>query len=93
MSDFADHAAEEPELGSAPKRAHHLTLLVERERIAHELNYRVIQRIFAVGLDLQSTIARSRSSEVTARLNRSVTDLQTVIVEIRTAVFELHPPA
>ena len=64
--------------------------MVERERIAHELNYRVIQRIFAIGLDLQGTIARSRSSEVTARLNRSVTDLQTVIVDIRTTVFELH---
>ena len=64
--------------------------MVERERIAHELNYRLIQRIFAVGLDLQGTIARSRSSEITARLKRSVTDLQTVIKDIRATVFELH---
>jgi hypothetical protein len=40
MSDFADHAAEAPELGSALERARHMTLVVERERIAHELNYR-----------------------------------------------------
>ncbi len=90
MSDFADHAAEAPELGSALERARHLTVLVERERIAHELNDLVIQGIFAVSLDLQATIARSRSSELTARLNQSVTDLQTVIENIRTTVFELH---
>jgi signal transduction histidine kinase len=90
MSDFTDHATEEPELGSALERARHLTLLVERERIAHELNYRLIQRIFAIGLDLEGTIARSRASEITARLKRSVTDLQTVIADIHTTVFELH---
>jgi signal transduction histidine kinase len=90
MSDFTDHAAEEPELGSARERARDMTLLVERERIAHELNYRLIQRIFAVGLDLQGTIARSRASEITARLNRSVTELQAVINDIRATVFELH---
>ena len=86
-----------PILSTAPlERARHLTVLADRERIAHELNDHVIQRIYAVGLDLQGTIARSRSSEITARLNRSVTDLQTVIEDILTTVFELHatgPPA
>ena len=83
-----------PVLSPAPlERARHLTVLADRERIAHELNDRVIQRIFAIGLDLQGTIARSRSSEITARLNRSVTDLQTVIEDIRTTVFELHASA
>ena len=80
-----------PVLSLAPlERARHLTVLADRERIAHELNDHVIQRIFAVGLDLQGTIARSRSSEITARLNRSVTDLQAVIEDIITTVFELH---
>ena len=90
MSDFADHAAVALTLGSALERARHLTVLADRERIAHDLNDHVIQRIFAVGMDLQGTIARSRSSEITARLNRSVTDLQTAIEDIRTTVFELH---
>ena len=95
---FADnrmHAGEimnaPPMLSTAPlERARHLRVLADRERIAHELNDHVIQRIFAAGLDLQGTIARSRSSEITARLNRSVTDLQTVIEDIITTVFELH---
>ena len=90
MSDVVDHAVVELELGGAPERARHLTVLADRERIAHHLNDDVIQRISAVGLDLQGTIARFRSSELTARLNRSVTDLQTVIEDIRTTVFELR---
>jgi signal transduction histidine kinase len=80
-----------PILSTAPlERARHLTVLADRERIAHELNDHVIQQIYAVGLDLQGIIAQSRSSEITARLNRSVADLQTVIEEIITTVFELH---
>lgn len=81
-----------PPIHSTPplERARPLTVLADREWIAQELNDHVIQRIFAVGLDLQGTIARSRSSEITARLNRSVTDLQTVIEDIRTTVVELQ---
>jgi signal transduction histidine kinase len=90
MTDFADRVAVAPELGSALERARHVTVLADRERIAHDLNDHVIQQIFAVSLDLQGTIARSRSSDITARLNQSVTDLQTVIEDIRTTVFELH---
>ena len=81
-----------PILSTAPlERARHLTVLADRERIAHELNDHVIQQIYAVGLDLQGIIAQSRSSEITARLNRSVADLQTVIEDIITTVFELQP--
>jgi two-component system, NarL family, sensor histidine kinase DevS len=55
-----------PVLISAPlERARHLTVLADRERIARDLNDHVIQQIFAVGLDLQGTIARSRSKEIT----------------------------
>ena len=89
-ADFLDHAAVALEPDRAVENARHLTVLADRERIAHDLNDHVIQQIFAIGLDLQGTIARSRSSEITARLNRSVTDLQTVIEDIRTTVFELH---
>ncbi len=89
-TDFADRAAVTPEPGRALEHARHVTVLADRERIARDLNDHVIQQIFAVGLDLQGTIARSRSGEIIARLNRSVTDLQTVIEDIRTTVFQLH---
>ena len=90
MSDFADHAAMALTLASALEHARYLTVLADRERIGHDLHDHVIQRLFAAGLDLQGTIARSRSSEITDRLNRTVTDLQTTIEEIRTTIFELH---
>jgi signal transduction histidine kinase len=90
MSDFADHAAMALTLASALEHARYLTVLADRERIGHDLHDHVIQRLFAAGLDLQGTIARSRSSEITDRLNRTVTDLQTTIEDIRTTIFELH---
>jgi len=90
MSDFADHAAMALALASALEHTRYLTVLADRERIGQDLHDHVIQRLFAAGLDLQGTIARSRSSEITDRLNRTVTDLQTTIEDIRTTIFELH---
>jgi two-component system, NarL family, sensor histidine kinase DevS len=90
MSDFADHATAALMLANALEHARNLTVLADRERIGHDLQDHVIQRLFAAGIDLQGTIARSRSSEITDRLNRTVTDLQITIEDIRTTVFELH---
>jgi signal transduction histidine kinase len=78
-------------LSTAPlEHARHLTVLADRERIACDLNDGVIQRIFAVGLDLQGATVRSRTSEITARLNQSIADLQAVIEDIRATILELH---
>ena len=90
MSHFADHAAMALTLASALEHARYLTVLADRERIGHDLHDHVIHRLFAAAIDLQGTIARSRSSEITDRLNRTVTDLQTTIEDIRTTIFELH---
>jgi signal transduction histidine kinase len=90
MSDFADHAAVALTLAAAREHARELTVLADRERIAHDLHDHVIQRLFAAGMDLQGTIARSRSSDITDRLNRTVTDLQTTIEDIRTTIFDLQ---
>ena len=91
ISDFADHAAVALTLATAREQARELTVLADRERIAHDLHDHVIQRLFAAGMDLQGTIARSRPGVITDRLNRTVTDLQTTIEEIRTAIFDLQP--
>ncbi|MGE5695522.1 MAG: GAF domain-containing protein [Candidatus Sericytochromatia bacterium] len=90
MGDFADHAAMAITLASAHEHARDLTILADRERIAHDLHDHVIQRLFAAGIDLQGTIARSGSSEVNSRLTRTVDSLQSVIDEIRTAIFNLQ---
>lgn len=93
VSDFATHAAIALVLASAREDARRLTILAERERIAHDLHDHVIQRLFAAGIDLQGTLARTRSPEVADRLNRTLDDLQTVIEEIRTTIFQLKSPA
>lgn len=92
MSDFADHAAVALALSVSREQALKLSVISDRERIAHDLHDHVIQRLFAVGMDLQGTAARSRSPEITKRLNRAIDDLQTTIEEIRGTIFALQPP-
>jgi len=92
VSDFATHAAIALVLASAREDARRLTILTERERIAHDLHDHVIQRLFAAGMDLQGTLARARSPEVADRLNHTLDDLQTIIEEIRTTIFQLKTP-
>lgn len=92
VNDFATHAAIALALTSAREDARQLTILAERERIAHDLHDHVIQRLFAAGMNLQGTLARARSPEVADRLNRTLDDLQTIIEEIRTTIFALRSP-
>jgi two-component system sensor histidine kinase DevS len=94
MAAFTDQAALAWQLGSTQRRVRELDIIADRDRIARDLHHHVIQRIFAVELALQGTIPRVRSTEVQQRLSGSIDDLQSVIQEIRTAVFDLHgaPP-
>ncbi len=94
MAAFTDQAALAWQLGSTQRDMRELDILADRDRIAHDLHHHVIQQIFAVELALQGTIPRARSIEVQQRLFGSIDDLQGVIQEIRTAIFDLHgaPP-
>ena len=94
MAAFTDQAVLAWQLGSAQRWTRELSILADRDRIAHDLHHHVIQQIFAVELTLQATIARTRSIEVQQRLSGSIDDLQGVIREIRSAIFDLHgaPP-
>jgi signal transduction histidine kinase len=93
MAAFADQAALAWQLATSQRLARELDVLADRDRIARDLHDHVIQRLFAVGLALQGTIPRARSPEVQKRLSEYVDDLQAVIQEIRTAIFDLHAPA
>jgi two-component system sensor histidine kinase DevS len=90
MAAFADQAALAWQSAVTQRRLRELDILTDRDRIARDLHDHVIQRLFAVGLALQGTISRARSTEVQQRLADSVDDLQAVIQEIRTAIFDLH---
>jgi two-component system, NarL family, sensor histidine kinase DevS len=90
MAAFVDQAALAWQLAATQRRMRELDVLTDRDRIARDLHDHVIQRLFAVGLALQGTIPRARAPEVQERLTGCVDDLQEVIQEIRTAIFDLH---
>jgi signal transduction histidine kinase len=90
MATFADQAALAWQLATTQRQMRELDILTDRDRIARDLHDHVIQRLFAIGLGMQGTIARIRSTEIQQRLSDSIDDLQGVIQDIRTAIFDLH---
>lgn len=90
MAAFTDQAAVAWQLAVSQRRMHELEVISERDRIARDLHDHVIQRLFAVGLTLQGAIPRARVPEVQERLADTVDELQNVIQEIRTTIFDLH---
>jgi signal transduction histidine kinase len=90
MAAFTDQAALAWQLATTHRRMRELDILTDRDRIARDLHDHVIQRLFAAGLALQGTIPRTLSAEVRQRISACVDDLQEVIQEIRTTIFDLH---
>lgn len=66
-----------------------LSVLDDRDRIARDLHDRVVQRIFAVGMSLQSATRLPDLGLVVDRVTKAVDDLDATITEIRTTIFEL----
>ena len=64
-----------------------LAVLEDRDRIARDLHDGVIQRLFAAGLHLQSSIGRPDQD---TRLTAVIEDIDEAIKEIRTTIFTLH---
>ncbi len=89
-SAFTDQAALVMQLADTQVRMRELDILSDRDRIARDLHDHVIQRLFAIGLGLQGTVPRVRTPEVRVRLTDAISDLQDVVQEIRTSIFDLH---
>ncbi|BBY62219.1 histidine kinase [Mycolicibacterium helvum] len=90
MAGFADQATLAWQLATTQRHLRELDVLSDRDRIARDLHDHVIQRLFAIGLTLQGTIPRAKVPDVQQRLVATVDELQGVIQEIRTAIFDLH---
>ncbi|MFD3704853.1 GAF domain-containing sensor histidine kinase [Nocardia sp. NPDC058658] len=87
---FCDQAALAVRLADAQRRMRELDLVADRDRIARDLHDHVIQRLFAIGLTVQATMPKAVVPEVRQRLSTVIMDLQEVVQEIRTSIFDLH---
>jgi signal transduction histidine kinase len=69
-----------------------IALLEERERIARDLHDKVIQRLFAAGMALQTALPLTARTEVATRISLAIEDLDETIREIRYTIFALERP-
>ncbi|RSM80997.1 histidine kinase [Amycolatopsis sp. WAC 01375] len=90
VASFADQAALALQLAARQRTARELDVLADRDRIARELHDHVIQRLFAVGLAMQSTHRRADTPELRRRIGESIDQMHEIVHEIRTAIFDLH---
>jgi len=90
VSTFADQAALALQRAETQAAQRELEVLADRDRIARDLHDHVIQRLFAVGLALQSSHRREKSPQQAARLAEHIDQLHDVIQEIRTTIFDLQ---
>lgn len=67
----------------------HLAVLEDRERIARELHDKVIQRLFAAGMTLQTTLPIARA-EVASHITQAVEEIDETIRDIRRTIFALE---
>jgi signal transduction histidine kinase len=66
-----------------------MSVLDDRDRIARDLHDRVIQRVYAVGMNLQGSMRLPERDQVIERVSRAIDDLDLTISEIRSSIFEL----
>ena len=78
------------ELAERRRDAEDLAVLEDRDRIARDLHDHVIQRLFAVGMSLESTGRFDLPEGAAERVRRCVADLDDTIRDIRTTIFELQ---
>ena len=90
MATFTDQATLAWQLANTQRRMRELDVIADRERIARDLHDHVIQRLFAAGLSLQGASQSVGSPKLRTRLDDVVDELQGVIQEIRTTIFDLH---
>jgi signal transduction histidine kinase len=71
------------------QRVQEIAIYDDRDRLARDLHDTVIQRLFAVGLSLQSMAGAAASEGLTSRLNAAISDLDDTIRQVRSTIYEL----
>ncbi|MCW2794502.1 MAG: hypothetical protein JWO76_3600 [Nocardioides sp.] len=90
LASFADQAALALDRAQAIVDREELAVISDRERIARDLHDVVIQRLFAIGLQLQGVSMLAGNPDVAERLDQAVNDLDLTIRDIRGTIFELQ---
>ncbi len=70
-------------------RVQQVAVYEERDRVARDLHDTVIQRLFAVGLSLQSMTTSATAKLDRERLTKTIADVDDTIRQVRTSIFEL----
>ncbi len=87
---FASHVSLAIDHARNERNRRRLAVYTDRDRIARDLHDHVIQRIFAVGLGLQSTVRRMNDQAISDRLVGYINALDATIVDIRSTIFSLQ---
>jgi signal transduction histidine kinase len=87
---FADQAALGLELARQRRETEQLSLFRDRDRIARDLHDTVIQRLFATGMQLESSMRYMTGPEASERVQGAVSDLDKTIKEIRSTIYSLQ---
>ncbi len=71
------------------QRSKEMAIYEDRDRLARDLHDTVIQRLFAVGLSLQSMAATPSTEGNLDRLDAAIGEIDDSIRQVRTSIFEL----
>ncbi|MCZ1070610.1 GAF domain-containing protein [Rhodococcus sp. A5(2022)] len=91
LESMADLVTVALEFATQQRKKRLLDVLADRDRIAQDLHDNVIQRLFATGMSLQSTLVPGTDPDRVANVvQHAVEQLDRTVREIRTTIFDLH---
>jgi GAF domain-containing protein len=91
VTSFARQAALALDLARSRGNQDKIRMLEDRERIGRNLHDTVVQRLFAVGMQLQGTLMADPSGQ-RERIGQAIDEIDATIKEIRTSIFLLSTP-
>ena len=91
VATFADHAALALRDAENEWAKRELRVLADRDRIARDMHDQVLQQLYGVGMAMQSTQQRIQAPELAARITNHMNQLQQIIIDIRSAIYDLSP--
>lgn len=92
LEGFAAQATIALELARKQRETEKLSLFRDRDRIARDLHDLVIQRLFATGMQLESSLRYMTRPEAVENVQQAVDDLDKTIKEIRSTIYALQRP-